>query len=356
MAPTFAFLREHVVADDVAGESRGALAAVTQRLAQRGLSLADVAKMRMLYTEPSDYVEMNTVRDPLFRETFRDDDFPCATGVITGGRGGASPRVEFEVVACDRRVAANSSQVIRQFGDMVPPFVHLNDAGGVALVSGQGGFDLQGRLVGATPAEQARAAFATMAPILAEGGRTLADVAAVTAYVVPAACRGADGAAIFAELRRFVDGLGDPAPLVTCLGVRDLAFAGMLVEVDVVAGPPGAARAAHPGSGVTALGAVTRASARTTCGPLVLASVTGRDAEDGAAAIAVAVAELAVALEGVELAPGALLTAWHDAGVERDALEAAVAARWPAAQRTVAPMQVHDGRRAVTLELMGQAS
>lgn len=350
----FAFLRESAVADDVAGEARTVFAAIERRLTERGLSLADVGKTRILYTERPDYLEMNMVRDPLFRRTFRNDDFPCATGVVTGGNGGASPRLSIEVIACTRRRAGSSPEVIRQFGDVVPPFVHRNEVDGVVLVSGQGGFDLEGTLVGETPAEQARAAFATMAPILAGAGRDLSDVAAVTAYLVPSVCRGPDGEAVLAEMHAFLERCGGPAPVVTCIGVRDLAFEGMVVEVDVVAGPAGSRRIAQPASGATAIGPVPRASAVTSCGPLVLGSVTAEGGEDGSA-IDAAVAELTGALDSIAVVPPMLLTAWHGAGVDGTALATAVTGRWPEAEVTIAPMRVHDGRQAVTVELMGQA-
>lgn len=117
-------------------------------------------------------------------------------------------------------------------------YAHVTIARGTRLIfcAGQGALDAQGNLVGAHDlAAQTAQAIKNLALALEVANATLADVVKTTVYVV-----GLDDDSlshIFAGISATSEEIGQPFPLVagTLLGVRRLAEADALIEIEVIA-------------------------------------------------------------------------------------------------------------------------
>jgi 2-iminobutanoate/2-iminopropanoate deaminase len=342
----FEFLSVACPGATVTEETTATFAAVEQHLRSRGLGLADVLRTRLLYTARADYPEMGQVREPLFRDVFSDGGYPAAAGFATGGRGGASPRFELEIVAARPKTVRNSPQVIRAFAGVEPPFSHATAADGVIFVSGQTAFELDGSFPDRTPGEQARKVLGTLAPIVAEFGATVGDVIALTVFVDA----GVDDAA-FADIQQaivaFTDSAGAHPPVVTCVDVTELVFPGAQVGMEAVAVMPGTD--VLRSSGRCRLAAVDSFFAASASSP---AGASAGSAFDAAAR------ELGLAIQetGIEPAAGALVTVWYT-GDARAAAQASarrvLASQLPDAQLTLVPLQPRTGAPAVIFEIYG---
>ncbi|MYS83061.1 RidA family protein [Embleya scabrispora] len=102
-------------------------------------------------------------------------------------------------------------------------------AGGLIFVSGQAGFDEDGRTVEGGFAEQGRQAFRNVERVLAEAGATLADVVKVGIFVRNMA-ENLDDVIVLRE-----EFLSRPYPADTLLEVSSLARPDWLIEVEVTA-------------------------------------------------------------------------------------------------------------------------
>lgn len=371
MSGGFAFVTAHVdpgadiAPGDVRAEAIGCFAMVEERLRALGLEFTDIVKTRLLYTEREDFPEMNSVRDPLYRGRFAPGGFPSATGLVTGGRDGAVPRFEMEVIARRGRTPLMADGVVRRWGDVSPPFTHANVAGDAVFLSGQGPWNEAGELLGTTTAEQVTATLGTVVPILAAAGRTMADVVSMTAYLTPAGMRSADPAT--GALLEFLEahGLDAAPPILTVLPVDDLAFPGMEVEIEVIAGPPGRrgvrmGSAAPTRSPVGLLPAVASAAA---VGDLLLAgagevSASG-DAQEAAECARDALARVEDALVDIGHRPSelGLVSVWFSPRQARaEVLEAVsgITAGWGAPIVSAVPMPAGAGAPvAVAVEAFG---
>jgi enamine deaminase RidA (YjgF/YER057c/UK114 family) len=352
----FTFAAAEGAGIDVAEASRASFEAVEAGLHAREAQFADIVRTRLLYSARADHPVMNQAREPLFRSVFADGDFPTSGGFVTGGRGDGSPRFGLEVVARSGKRTAFSPAVIRRWGGVAPPFVHVAEVAGVAFVSGQTAFETDGTFPLRGPGEQARKVLSTFAPILAEVGRTVANLLAITLFVAPEAAGDA-----FAGVRDALDELlskvGDPPPVITCVGAEALVFNGAYVGAEAVAGAPGAlrnvCRVEDPRAVALALGSTAARS-----GDLVVASVAVSE-ERGAAAIDVAAGALADAVAGVggKVAPGALVTAFHAPPLTRDDIEelsGALQGTFP--EVIVNPVPMRPARGVETLLLEAYAS
>jgi enamine deaminase RidA (YjgF/YER057c/UK114 family) len=341
---------------DVAEASRASFEAVQAGLSAHGAQLADIVRTRLLYTARADHPVMNQAREPLFRSVFADGAFPTSGGFVTGGRGDGSPRFGLEVIARPGKRTAFSPAVVRRWGGVQPPFVHVAEVAGIAFVSGQTAFESDGTFPERGPGEQARKVLGTLAPILAEVGRTVSDLLAITLFVAPEAAGDA-----FAEVRDALDELlaqvPDPPPVVTCIGAEALVFDGAYVGAEATAGAPdeprNACRVEDQASGTCTLGSTAARS-----GELVVATVavceTSADAAIEIAARALADGVLGV---GGPVAPGALVTAFYAPPLTRSdtaALSGALEQAFPDA--IVHPVPMRPARGAETLLLEACAS
>ncbi|MFF7247363.1 RidA family protein [Embleya sp. NPDC008237] len=102
-------------------------------------------------------------------------------------------------------------------------------AGGLIFVSGQAGFDENGRTVEGGFLEQGRQAFRNVERVLAEAGATLADVVKVGIFVRNMA-ENLDDVIVLRE-----EFLSLPYPADTLLEVSSLARPDWLIEVEVTA-------------------------------------------------------------------------------------------------------------------------
>ena len=239
----FTFAAAEGAGIDVAEASRASFAAVEFELAARGAQFADVVRTRLLYTARDDHPVMNQAREPLFRSAFADGDFPTSGGFVTGGRGDGSPGLVLQVVSRPGKRTAFSPAVIRRWGGVQPPFVHVAEVAGIAFVSGQTAFEADGTFPPRGPGEQARKVLSTFAPILAEVGRSVSDLLAITLFVAPEAA-GDAFAEVLEALEELLAMVPEPTPVVTCIGAEALVFDGAFVGAEAVAGAPGGVRTA----------------------------------------------------------------------------------------------------------------
>ena len=119
---------------------------------------------------------------------------------------------------------------------LAAPISHYCDAvrfDDTLYISGIPPLDAQGRVVSEDPAAQTRQIFENMKLILDAAGATFADVLRVTVYLTDV-----DDRAKINPVRKEYFGAARPAS--TLIGVKALAIAGMKVEIEAVAGIPGA--------------------------------------------------------------------------------------------------------------------
>jgi enamine deaminase RidA (YjgF/YER057c/UK114 family) len=351
----FTFLKVAESGDDVVAEARATFAAASDALEAAGLTLRDLVKVRLLYTDRSDFPQMNSVRDPLYRSIFVDDDFPSATGVCTGGTHSAAlPRFEMEVIAAPGKEVGYAEEVVRRFGEVNSPYAHVNVAAGAAFLSGQTAFDTDGVFRASGPVEEAEKALATFGYSLAQVGRRVEDIVAVTTYLKLSAMTDDEIGGVLARVGEFVSGLATPAPVVTCVGVDDLAFEGMTIEIEAIAGMPGASTGARASGVLPARwsgGLLAGGSTAVCSGGLVVGSATAESAEEAGRALGQSVAEVGGTM------PGALLTAWYSPQSVRETVARQAAEALPDAVCSLVPMASagDDGAPWVTLELFGNA-
>ena len=113
-----------------------------------------------------------------------------------------------------------------------PTYSHLAVARGsrIVFISGQVGFDSDGRLVGDDHFSQAEQAFRNLVTAVEAAGGSMQDIAKITIYVVghhPELLERLMGARAAA--------FGEHKPASTYVGVEALARPGLLVEVEAVA-------------------------------------------------------------------------------------------------------------------------
>jgi enamine deaminase RidA (YjgF/YER057c/UK114 family) len=340
-------------APTVVEEAELAFGFIDDELKARGLSLANVVKVRLWYSGLQDFPDMNSVRDPLYRRTFANSSWPASSGFVTGGRGGPSPRFEIEVIAHPTQRGRSTEAAIRQWGDVTPPFSHANSTGSVVFLSGQGGYKADGSLSSPDPVIQSIEALKAVAGILAAEDLEVADVIGITVFTAPDAT--ARLTAVEAEVAKFIaaNGATDVPMVVTWLDVDELAFPGMNVEIDVFAIPGSSSSSrivATRGEGTNATTVVSGES-------LVLGNSAAVGDSDSVMhdLIDAAAARLVESLDEVGLADEAdsLVTIWYSPASERQAAVDAAAEIFPASSNvSVQPLPAHADAKSVLIEVV----
>lgn len=109
----------------------------------------------------------------------------------------------------------------------IGPYVHAVAASGFLFASGQLAIDpVEGRIVGATAAEQAELALRNLRAVVEEAGASLADVVRTTIYMTDLAAFG-DVNGVYARF------FGDDPPARVTVGVAQLPL-GAQVEIDAI--------------------------------------------------------------------------------------------------------------------------
>jgi enamine deaminase RidA (YjgF/YER057c/UK114 family) len=113
-----------------------------------------------------------------------------------------------------------------------PTYSHLAIGRGsrIVFVSGQVGFDAEGRLVGDDHASQAERAFQNVVTAVEAAGGSVEDVLKITIYVV-----GHRPELLEVLMGARASAFGDHKPASTYVGVEALARPGLLVEIEAVA-------------------------------------------------------------------------------------------------------------------------
>ena len=333
---------------DVAAEARASFAAADKALAKHGLSLKNVFKTRLHYTTRQVWADLYHVREPLYAATFLDGGFPASTGLITGGRGGASPVLEIELTAAAGKSVLDDENVAHVFGGRTTSFSHLGEANGIAFLTGQSAFDAKGNITVSSFAEEAEQTLVSIEAVLKKSGRSIADIVSLGVFLGPPA------AAAYAEVRaaidRFIQRGGGQPPAIACVGIEGLVWEGMSIEIDTVAGPAGAPhRASQAAVAPSALGPLPRSAPAIQAGSIVTATATGDD-------LGSALALIRKSLDGVDGVRGShLVTVWATRPWPQN-IETAVHKVLPGATVSVGHMVNPAGTPAVTIELVGNSA
>ncbi|KAI9010227.1 Endoribonuclease L-PSP/chorismate mutase-like protein [Hyaloraphidium curvatum] len=116
--------------------------------------------------------------------------------------------------------------------------------GGVVKLSGQGGWDAAGAIDGEDPEGQVKRTFENIDRVLREAGlRGWEDVFLVRSFHVDKMQK--DGTTFDYSVRRMKERLPNHRPAWSAVAVPELAFPGMLVEIEVEAWAGGDASGAH---------------------------------------------------------------------------------------------------------------
>lgn len=350
----------------VALEAEAAFRQVDSQLSARGLDLSKIVKMRLWYTGLQDFPDMNGVRDPLFRRTFPHESWPASSGFVTGGRGGATPRFEAEVIAHPEQHGHSTDAAIQQWGDVRPPYSHANTAGPLVFLSGQGGYLPGGTLVHAEPREQTIGALSALDGVLGAEGLTAADVVRMVVYTAPAATARLEDVAAEIDAHLHAHGISEHPP-TSFIEAGELAFPGMIVEIEVMAVRDAAAtppitahRRLAGGTPSGADGGVDAAADAVRVDSVVLATATAARASSTVAAsaadlLAAAVERLDACRADLGSTPelGSLVTVWFSPPSERAAVTDAALALFPdTAALSVQPMPARQGVPRVVVELV----
>ncbi|HSL73330.1 MAG TPA: RidA family protein [Ilumatobacteraceae bacterium] len=125
---------------------------------------------------------------------------------------------------------------MREYRSQVPglcdppePYSYSVRAGNTLYLAGQVALDIEGRIVGATVAEQAEQVWDNIERVLTDAGGSLADVVKINYFLQDVRCLPEE---IAVRTRRFAS---DRMPAVTAVQAAALGLPGLLMEVDVVA-------------------------------------------------------------------------------------------------------------------------
>jgi enamine deaminase RidA (YjgF/YER057c/UK114 family) len=110
----------------------------------------------------------------------------------------------------------------------------IDERSGHVFVSGQVAWDVQGRVIGHTYAEQTAAALRNLASVLVAAGCAASDVLSARVYV-----RGEVAEHLHECLPALASFFGSWRPALTGVGVASLATPETLIEIEVVARVPG---------------------------------------------------------------------------------------------------------------------
>ena len=108
-------------------------------------------------------------------------------------------------------------------------------AGGLVFVGGQVSADAEGHAVGGDIATQTRNTYRFIRKMLAEAGVDESDVVKVNSYVYTDGERGSVSALAKTVAGIHAEFFSEPGPAYTGVRVKGFAFAGLLVEVEVIA-------------------------------------------------------------------------------------------------------------------------
>jgi enamine deaminase RidA (YjgF/YER057c/UK114 family) len=321
-------------------------------------SFSNIVRLRLFYTRRSDFAPLHAVRQPYFAQRLPDMDYPATTGLITGGRAGAPPVLEAQAMLGSGKTTIYTPDVWRSIrgGSEPLPVSHGCGYDGMLFVSGQVAYDRDAQVAGETLEAQIDRAWANFAAIVAQAGSSLADLAAVTVYVVAAVSdQNAAGMDHFAARLRGTGAVRPP--VVSWVGVEELFQPGLLVEIEGAVALGGGVCTAAPR--VDLPGTPPCAPAAAVAGwsfATGVARCAGAEAIEGA--VGEAWAMLADGLDQVGRTTGGLgqLTAWCEPACA-GAVAELLAQRAPTASITVVPLAGRsgaDGR--IVVEAIGHRS
>jgi enamine deaminase RidA (YjgF/YER057c/UK114 family) len=200
-------------------------------LAAEGWGLRDILKLRIFYSDQSQYPPFSAARGPRFRAAFPDGAFPAATGLVTGGRG-VRPGIEVEAMMSRDRRTFNSDRVYRSFPGVTSPpaFAHLAERSDLVLLSGQTGFDVDGATVAEDIRGQTLATLANLRAVLVDSGLGVDALQKFTVYVTDPTFR----EAALEEVATFAGERGPATATITTIVVDELFKPGVYVEIEAV--------------------------------------------------------------------------------------------------------------------------
>jgi enamine deaminase RidA (YjgF/YER057c/UK114 family) len=313
---TFAAVAPDAGLANTAAEARYAYDTAGHAVAADGLSFRDILKTRFFFARRSDFAEMDSVRDPLFRTEFDAGDFPASTGMVTGGHADTRPFFELEVIAHSDKRVLFAPGVIRQWSGFTPPFSHATVAGGVVFASGQSPYTETGELAATDPIGQAAVVLGAMGKVMSAAGCGNGALLYLTVFVSPAVLP------VLGQLREQIDSFvaqtgSQHGPMVSIVPVAQLFRPDMDLAMDFYARAPGGT--STPSVTVGSAQAVRHES-------FLIATANMRGSGSTASCFQTAAADLTGALSeiGATVADLGLVTVWYSRDLDRAELDSHV--------------------------------
>ena len=225
-------------AGDIGAQARHVFSSMERVFEDACGDIASLLRQNTYYRFAGEEPDVAEYRDAITRASMEHMANPgtCGTGVRIDGFGHPGELVQVEGMG----VIGHEKHRLMPAGHWDWPvhddmFTQGWQAGGLVFVGGQVSADAKGRAVGADVATQTRNTYRFIRTMLAEAGVDESDVVKVNSYVY------ADGgwedvssvAATVANIHQ--EFYPEPGPAYTGIRVKGYAFAGLLVEVEVIA-------------------------------------------------------------------------------------------------------------------------
>jgi 2-iminobutanoate/2-iminopropanoate deaminase len=228
-------LEGKIVGEDTQSQTLQAFENLRLVLEAAGLAFSDIAKVRLFFREPEDYVAMNEVRIPYYEKHFPEGNFPASTAIATGPLAVGGLAIEIEAFASANKRCYDTDKIVKQIPLNLAKQPHWR-LGAVAddllWTTGQPGLDLECKLVGPDAASQTEQCLLNTGYILEAGGFEWGDVLRLSTFI--------SDTSVFGEMlevrneflrKQFPDGAYPASTTVQGM----MPPPGMLVEIEAVA-------------------------------------------------------------------------------------------------------------------------
>ena len=224
--------------DDIGGQARDVFSSMKRVFEDAGGDTGSLLRQNTYYRFVDDESDVIGYRDEITRASMEHMANPgtCGTGVRIDGFENAGELVQVEgmgVVGHEKRRLMPAGHWDWPVHDDM--FTQGWQSGGLVFVGGQVSADTAGHAVGADIATQTRNTYQFVHKMLEEAGVDESDVVKVNSYIYADGGWGDISAAAAAVARIHAEFYPEPGPTYTGVRVSGFAFAGLLVEVEVIA-------------------------------------------------------------------------------------------------------------------------
>lgn len=223
---------------DIGAQARNVFGSMERVFEEAGGNIASLLRQNTYYRFAGDEPDVSVYRDEITRASMAHMANPatCSTGVRIDGFGNAGELLQVEGIG----VVGHEKHRLMPAGHWDWPvrddmFTQGWRAGDLVFVGGQVSADAEGCAVGADIATQARNTYRFVHKMLDEAGVDESDVVKVNSYILADGSRENFSAAAASLAGVHAEFYPEPGPAYTGVRVSGFAFAGLLVEVEVIA-------------------------------------------------------------------------------------------------------------------------